>query len=81
MKTESIVYAVKKGLSIGLPLASGYTGAYMVTKKSGCSHAPAEDPIMRIVRGVTGAIVGGAIGKIAFDYIFVAVPKKEEEDE
>ena len=68
--SESTFKMLRKGITIGLTLASSYTAAFMLTKKSGCSHAPAEDPVMRIVRGITGATIGGVAGKVASDYIF-----------
>lgn len=61
--------AATKGIKTGLTISSAYTLAYMFTKKSGCSHAADPDPVMRVVRGVTGAALGAVAGKFASDYI------------
>ena len=58
---HKIYEGVMKGLRIGLTVAGAYTGAYICIKKQCCSVV-SEDPIMRGVRGVTGALIGASLG-------------------
>lgn len=67
---------ITKGMTIGLIVSGMYTGAYLAVDKPHCQHA-SFDPIMGVVRGVTGAAIGGYFGAKAANY-FKAKLKKEE---
>ena len=62
---KTLLQKVGETVKVGMAVSGAYTMAYMCTKKSGCSHAPEQDPVMRIVRGVTGAVIGGYVGRKA----------------
>lgn len=57
---HKIYEGVMKGIRIGLTVAGAYTGAYICTQKQCCCVN--TDPIMRGVRGVTGATIGASLG-------------------
>jgi len=57
---EKLLDAVGKGLRIGLAIAGGYTGAYICTRKVCCHET--DDPVMKIVRGVAGGLIGAHLG-------------------
>lgn len=57
---HKIYERIMKGLRIGLTVAGAYTGAFICTKKQCCCVS--EDPIMKGVRGVTGALIGASLG-------------------
>lgn len=52
---------------VGLSVAGAYTGAYLATRQGCCKEN--TDQVMRVVRGVTGGILGYAAGQVAANHL------------